>query len=345
VGSTQRTEAIRMQEAALWWARFQEDEPDADELTAWMAWMESDDENRNAFESLNELALRIRQTRAQEPALLRDLQRPPGRVATRRLTIGIAAGVLAVSIGIAVLIAESVYPLKTGADDRESGVFSTPTAGQTDVVLPDGSRVALGGASKIDIDFSARSRRIRLTQGEAYFEVKHESGRPFVVDVGLATVRAVGTAFNIRKSDDRVDVTVTEGRIKVTREEGPIRRMVVAAGLEREQAIEVGRAEQVIIGPKSAPFAVASADPQRVTSWREGRLEFVDEPLDTVIQSVSRYANKPLVAADSRLHSMTYTGTFVPDHLDSWLSALQTVFPIEVNSEGNATTLRLRAQP
>jgi len=152
-------------------------------------------------------------------------------------------------------------------------------------------------------------------RGEAYFEVKHEApGRPFIVDAGLATVRALGTAFNVRRNADRVAVTVAEGRVQVARTEGGLLGLADAAGMHRAQAVEMSRAQQVVIQPKDAPIAVAAADPRRASAWRQGRLEFVDEPLDVVIANVSRYSRTTIVprragAACHHLHGHLRPGS------------------------------------
>lgn len=337
------TRGAPLEEAAAWWAKFQECEPAAEDVAAWLAWMDDDKANAEAFESVNGLALRIRRTRTTAPFALAGLT---GNHIRRRISAkqyAMAACILAAVGVLGVLALMRVPRSDVEVAGGASYHYVTQTGGQREVLLTDGSRVILGGASSIVADFSPKRRTVRLVNGEAYFEVRHEaSGRPFEVDAGIATVRALGTAFNIRKDDSRVAVTVTEGRVKVARQESAFSELAEAAGIEHPEAAEVGRAEQIIIEPRNTRLAVTEADPVRATSWREGRLEFIDEPLDVVIRSVSRYSVHPLMADDVGLHSITYTGTFVPNNLDSWLGALQTVFPVEVSREGAVTTIRAR---
>jgi len=353
---------VRMEEAAAWWARFQECEPAADDMAAWLAWMDQEPENAAAFESLNELALRIRQTRTEAPAVLQPLvEQRPSRGWLRNcvaflssMSFSNAASLptryvlvtcLVAAAGVALLFAGVPRLRLHYASDRPaSGQYITPTAGQREVLLEDGSRLVLGGASAIATEFSAKRRMVRLLCGEAYFEVKHEvSGRPFEVDAGFATVRAIGTAFDVRKDDRHVAVTVTEGRVKIERKDGFLSGLAAAAGIARPQIAEAGRAQQVVIEPDATRLAVTTTDPVRVTSWRRGHLEFIDEPLDEVIRSVSRYSVKPLKGDDPALRSITYTGSFVPEHLDGWLEALQNVFPVEVRRTDGVTVIQARA--
>lgn len=333
----------RLQQAALWWAKFQDCEPAPEDLTAWLTWMEEDASNAEAFRSLNELALRIKHTRVEAPESLEGLKAAVQRRIAWPVKLAVAASIAAIVTAIGV-IAPNIVAQSALSVPRP--IYTTQTAGQRDVRLQDGSHVILGGASTIETDFSAERRLVRLTAGEAYFEVQHEtSGRPFIVETGMVTVRAVGTAFDVRTDNKRVAITVTEGRVKVDRVSGVFRHLAMATGIEKSQSVEVGRGEQVVIAPANTPIARPAADPATATSWRHGRLEFVDEPLDSVIASVSRYSAMPLRSDDPRIQSMTYTGSFEPEHLESWLGALERVFPVKVIHDRDSLKVRARDTP
>lgn len=82
--------------------------------------------------------------------------------------------------------------------------------------LKDGSIVTLERASGLTLaaDFNRLERRLRL-QGEAYFQVAHDTTRPFVVEVQGLEVKVVGTAFYVDNVTDptKVTVYVTEGKV------------------------------------------------------------------------------------------------------------------------------------
>ena len=63
--------------------------------------------------------------------------------------------------------------------------------------------------------FTDTERRVRLERGEAFFQVTKDPRRPFVVEVGGVTVRAIGTAFNVRLGGGELDVLVAEGKVEV----------------------------------------------------------------------------------------------------------------------------------
>jgi transmembrane sensor len=96
----------------------------------------------------------------------------------------------------------------------------------------DGSTVYLGSGSALDTNFGPDRRRLDLSQGEAWFEVAPDPSRPFVVRAGDGTATALGTVYDVKHVNGRVQVTVIEGRVEVDyRSPGsPNRKIVLAAG-------------------------------------------------------------------------------------------------------------------
>jgi transmembrane sensor len=102
---------------------------------------------------------------------------------------------------------------------QTSSQLKIPLKENQNIVLNDGSKVwANSGATlRYQENFNVKTREVFLT-GEAYFDVKHQPSKPFLVHTGKIDVTVLGTAFNI-KSDggsNKVIVTVTRGRVKVT---------------------------------------------------------------------------------------------------------------------------------
>ena len=129
---------------------------------------------------------------------------PPAR--RRRWAVAaVAAGIGAMALGVA----WNLYRQK------EETRFQTAIGEQAAVALPDGSSFDLNTNSRIWVDYSQRQRVIRLERGEAYFKVAHDTHRPFWVRAGDYWVRAVGTAFNVYLRPTGVEVTVSEGTVKV----------------------------------------------------------------------------------------------------------------------------------
>jgi transmembrane sensor len=95
--------------------------------------------------------------------------------------------------------------------------YVTNAAMQRSLALRDGSVIDINVDSELSVEFTARERRLFLRKGEAHFQVAHDSARPFVVTSGDVSVRAVGTAFDVRLASKTVEVIVVEGKVQFAR--------------------------------------------------------------------------------------------------------------------------------
>lgn len=327
--SSPKDERQRATQAAEWWLKLREAEPTPEQIAAWIEWRGRDPRNAEAFERAQAFSGRLAATDPKTlSGLAAEFAAPQRRGAsswlrwpTLRLAIA-ASAVLAISFAGYRLLTDEPVPEPSGLEYR------TPVATNRDIPLPDGSQVALGAASVLNARFGDDARRIDLGDGEAFFKVKHEERRAFYVRAGRLTVRAVGTAFDVRKTGERVVVTVTEGRVRVA--EGSAG--AGAQGDASANAVEVAAGQQVAYGPGAAGLRVAKVDAGSAVAWRENRLEFVNEPLESVVANINRYSARPLRIADPAVGRLSFTGTVSLRSLDRWLAALQTVFPVRVES-------------
>jgi transmembrane sensor len=178
---------------------------------------------------------------------------------------------------------------------------STRTGEIRQVSLDDGSRVTLDTRTRIVLDYGCRARIVRLEAGEALFEAAKDPTRPFVVQAGNMKVRAIGTAFVVRKSSDsEVDVTVTQGAVEVSSSERPRESVVrVKAGsstsLEGEGAIAV-------------PRDLTARQLERATDWTSGTLDLDGTTLAQAAAQINRYNTRQVLISDSRLATQTLVG-------------------------------------
>ena len=94
-------------------------------------------------------------------------------------------------------------------------LYTTDIGERRSLTLPDGSTVDLNARSRIRIEFSTTERKVDLLDGQALFQVAKDKQRPFIVSSSDATVRAVGTQFDVYRKSSGTIVTVLEGRVAV----------------------------------------------------------------------------------------------------------------------------------
>ena len=333
------SDSDRLEVASDWLLRIQDGSLDSEELAQWLQWYDADPANRAAFEKLQATFESIhglpRSERAALASRLKAHQRP------RRFSplFSRAVWATAAALIIALITSALVWQLG-GGRSVETSAFKTERAMHRDIALPDGSRVRLGAKSRLFVNFTSQTRYLVLEGGEAYFEVAKDKERPFLVQAGEVTIRAVGTEFNVRRVMDQTIVAVTEGVVEVRHSVRPDdRRTRQTTSRSASKAIRVAAGEQVSIDPAAARVSVRQIDSEAVLGWQEGRLEFVDEPLGMVVATINRYSHREIVITDKSISDYRFSGTVSREHIDQWLSALSEIFPVDVRRVGNETVL------
>lgn len=324
-----------MREAWEWLLRLRE-EDDRDVLARWMTWYEADERNKDAFDEASAIWQQTERV-AQAPDPLprsawHDAPKARARAAGRKRTLLSLAAAVVVAFGA--LLAVALLPVATMEPSGETAPAALAAVSPASPLvretrLPDGSRVELAANSAVTMEFTDAVRQLTMQSGVAHFTVAHNRTRPFIVSVGKLQVRAVGTAFNIRHATDRVVVTVTEGTVDIyeradrgTRGARPIR---VDAGRELTWAAKA-------VGP-----TIASVDPTRALAWREGRLDYLNEPLASAVADINRYSQRRIIVRDAAVGGIPFSGTVLVDETEEWVRALPRLFPVEVqtDAEGN----------
>lgn len=367
----------RLEEAAEWWVVFQ-DTPEhalpAATVQAWQQW-KADSENRKAFEDISNLPALVRASGRppkQSPVRLasdgftasvsvaewredRRQVRGRGRIAKRpsrrkRGARSARRGALPVVVAAAAVVAVAAGFIEFTRTQRSGGeearTYETESGEHRQALLSDGSTVELGAQTALAVRYTDQQRTVALDHGVAIFHVAHNVARPFVVEAGDGSITAVGTAFQVLHEGPRTVVTVTDGTVVVQPRELPAIGPVVApadlARPARWQPARVSRGEEIAIADGVAAV-VEHADLDTATAWREGRLQYLGEPLRNVIADVNRYSRRHLRCEDTACN-LLYIGTVFERDIDTWISRLPQIFPVEIN-EIDADHLVVRPPP
>src|SRR5699024_9334903 len=106
--------------------------------------------------------------------------------------------------------------------------YETSNLEQRIITLPDGSVVRLNRNSRISFreNFAGSVRKIHLS-GEAFFQVKHNAQKPFIIYSGNAVIKDIGTSFNVDEENGKVVVAVREGIVAVKKQEKTGKQVVL----------------------------------------------------------------------------------------------------------------------
>lgn len=156
----------------------------------------------------------------------------------------------------------------------------SPYGARTQFSLPDGSTGWLNSGSIIKYPVRFNSERTVTLNGEAYFDVVKNSGSPFIVDANQVKVKVLGTSFNVVSYDhDSIsEVIVASGKVEVS-----------SAG--QLLASKLLPSERLVLNRSKNRFSKSTVDIQNYTSWKTGKLIFLNDNLDEVVRKVSRFYN------------------------------------------------------
>jgi transmembrane sensor len=163
--------------------------------------------------------------------------------------------------------------------------YQTSTGEVKQILLPDGTKVWMNANTKMQLrsDFNAVSKRtLRLEFGEAFFQVKRDTSKPFSITTGKITTTVLGTSFNIRSYPemDTYKIAVASGKVKVDFENGKKIRNL-AAHLTKDQVLRVNAT--------SGSGGISTTNVSLIGNWRLNRSIFLDElTLPQIGQELSR---------------------------------------------------------
>jgi transmembrane sensor len=202
--------------------------------------------------------------------------------------------------------------------------------------LADGSVIEINRGALVEVDYSDAERSVRLVQGEAHFTVAKDALRPFVVQAGQVKIRALGTVFNVRLEPERVEVLVTEGRVRV---DPP----AASSPTVEPPLLEAGQRAIITLHDAVLQSIVAQVDADEIAAtlaWQPRWLEFADAPLIEVLVEFNRQGGPRLVLADPELARLRVGGSFRADNADGFVRLLESGFGVQAERTATRTILR-----
>lgn len=207
-------------------------------------------------------------------------------------------------------------------------VYATAAAQRADLLLTDGTRVVLAPASRLRVstDFGNERRDLYL-EGQAFFDVAHDSQRPFTVYAGNASAHDIGTAFSVRSyaEDGAVQIVVREG-------------VVAMSGVGPLVAGDVGR-----LTADGKTSVRHGADVGSMLGWLDGHLAFEDAPLSRVLADIRRWHQVDVQLGDSTLGSLPFTGAIGELPTSQALELVSRTLGLRLSRENNRYILNARA--
>ena len=223
--------------------------------------------------------------------------------------------------------------------------------------LADGSLVTLNAGSKISIDKNyGQSDRDIYLEGEAFFDVKHNTALPFVVHTTAMNVKALGTAFNVKAypGERLSEAALIRGLVEVTLNENDGRKLLLhpnqkvqwdannsssssSLSANDENKTESNRLKHLI-----QPLKTTEGGDIKEVAWTSNKLIFDDETLGDIAVVFERWYGVKINFADDDVRNIRFTGTFQKEELrtvlDLWRESKKFTYTV---TPGNPTVITI----
>jgi transmembrane sensor len=230
-------------------------------------------------------------------------------------------------------------------------MVTAPLGSRSLVDLPDGTKVWLNAGSRLTYsnEYDIQSREVNLS-GEAYFSVKSNKAKPFLVKTTEVTVKALGTKFNVKAypEEDVITATLEEGIIEVTSNQNRLShdkvtlkpnemityvRKLTKPGLKKDPAIRnIDKKEMKVI---------SNVNTEPVTSWKDQTWIIDAQPLGILAPIFERRYNIQISFSSDEISRFKFTGKIEDETIEQIMSALELSAPIHYEMEKNHLLLTI----
>ncbi len=193
------------------------------------------------------------------------------------------------------------------------------------VSLPDGSIITLrkGSTIRYPENYGKKERKTEL-EGEAFFEVQHDSKKPFKVYTNDAVVEVLGTAFLVRNIDSLDQVVVSIGKVRFAERKDESRQVILIKG-QKADLIHDHFTRDTVLN-------------QNFKAWENGHLIFQNESLQQVVTDISNMYNIPIQLAPEvarQAGSITIKAEFRNEPIEQVMDEIQLMTGLKIHRENS----------
>lgn len=209
--------------------------------------------------------------------------------------------VLRIAAGVIVLfgVGYFTYQIMAPATQRLSVVSDSLTVQDT---LPDGSTAFLNKKSELTYQYNPREKTRKVVlKGEAYFSVKHEDEKPFVIEADEILVRDIGTEFNLKAYPDKdtIEIIVTHGEVQFY--------------TRLDSGLNLQAGEKAIYSKRNKQFYRIDKPDTNALAYKTKVFSFNNTDLRSVVNLLNEVYDSKIKLANEKLYSCRLTANFKED--------------------------------
>jgi len=233
--------------------------------------------------------------------------------------------------------------------DRNMNVETT-LGSRALTTLPDGSKVWLNAGSRLDynLEFGRKTRIVKLT-GEAFFDVKTDSSKPFIVKAGKLAIKAYGTAFNVKAypEENTITTTLVRGKVVIAGKDNADKEFVINMKPNDKVAFFNDKVQNLNAlnkmhaasnhVQKSAPIVLdeinaikeAEIKTELYTSWKDDRWVIEKRDIESLVNDFERRYNIKIQLESDDVKKYHFTGILQNETIEQVLVILRHTIPLK----------------
>ncbi|NLP09535.1 DUF4974 domain-containing protein [bacterium] len=219
------------------------------------------------------------------------------------------------------------------APQADYQVVTVENGQRTHLNLSDGTHIVLDAGSRLEYPLRFSHSREVFLRGEAYFEVTPNQERPFCVHAHHATIRVLGTRFNVRawKENPAVAVTVSEGRVALSSSDESAQKTVIIPKGYFSSLTEEG-----------VPTTPVPVDVESNLRWRYNEIRFKDASVEEVMAQLQRWYDYQFDVDDLSVLKQRMTVHIQMTNIDDVLELMSILTDTKITKDGK--TIKVRAK-
>lgn len=258
-----------------------------------------------------------------DPALVEALSKVSGASASNKSSM-VSTGIwLTAACFILAVTTFLLWPTSSHVSPSivsPSQMFVTGTAKREQFILEDGTSIAANASTSLEVTFSETSRRVTMTQGEAFFDVAKHPNRPFEISTKFGEITVLGTAFNIDTDSMGAEIRVFEGVVSVA---------------SNGRNIELTVGQQVVADSLGNLTSVTNFNAQVEEDWMAGTLRADNMSMRRIVDRMNRYTDKPIYLAPG-IAQRSVTGAFSLSRPTESLKLLSELYDLRIEENHNS---------
>ncbi|HEY8935155.1 MAG TPA: FecR domain-containing protein [Cyclobacteriaceae bacterium] len=193
-------------------------------------------------------------------------------------------------------------------------------------ILPDGSDVFLNKKTKLSYSYDKEKKQhtVKL-KGEAYFDIKHDEKKKFIIDVDGVFIRDIGTSFNVKAypKSGKIEVVVKEGEVEFF--------------TEKDSGVFLRAGGKGVYDKQTKKFLIEQPE-SNVLAYKTKFFSFNDENLESAVHELNEVYDKEIILSD-KLKSCRLTVTFNNEDIDEIARVLADTYNLSVKETSNKIIL------